>query len=118
MPVKVGPISPTDSPAKEAVPKEEIELALKRLDDPQFEVRNTAAKRLELFGKLAVESLQEAAESGSLEQRRTAKRILESLSVQPDLAADIECGRLLNWYEQNRAKLNWNEQADKHQLSD
>jgi len=33
-----------------------------------------------------------------------------------NLAADIECGRLLNWFDENEAKLSWNDAAGKYQL--
>lgn len=111
LPVKVKTLK-----SEAVVSNEEIELAIKQLDDSEYEVRNAAAKRLERFGKSALRSLEEAAKSGGVEQRKTAKQIIEQLSVDPNLAADIECGRLLNWYEKNRAKLNWNDAAGKYQL--
>ncbi len=66
LPVKVKTLKP-----EAVVPNEEIELAIKQLDDSEFEVRNTAAKRLEQFGKLALGALEEAAKSGSVENARS-----------------------------------------------
>ena len=113
LPVKVK-IAEPDA----VVPNEEIDLAIKQLDDWKDEVRIEAAKRLEKFGKLAQSSLEEIAKSGTAEQRESAKQLIDRVSTEPHLPADIECGRLLKWFEQNRAKLKWSESTGKYQLAD
>ena len=74
--------------------------------------------RLEQMGDLAQSAIEEVAQSGSKEQRARAKQLLKKLSIDPRLADDIECGRLLNWYEQNRAKLIWNDTAASYQFAE
>ena len=112
LPVKVK-IAKSDA----VIPNEEIDLAINQLGDSKYEVRNAAAKRLVQFGRLARKSLEAIAKTGSADQRKTAEQIIEQLSLEPNLAVDTECGRLLNWYEQNRAKLKWSESAGKYQLA-
>ena len=74
--------------------------------------------RLEQMGDLARSAIEEVTESGSAEQRMRAKQLLKKLSMNPRMVDDIECGRLLNWYEQNRAKLKWNESVARYQFAD
>lgn len=114
---KILPVEVKAPKTEVAVANEEIKLALEQLDDSKFEVRKAAAKRLEQFGSLARAALEKAAKSGTVEQRKAAKRIVAQLNMDPDLAVDMECGRLLNWYEHHRSKLKWNKSVGKYELA-
>ena len=98
--------------------EEEVKQAIKQLDDEDFAVREKGMARLEQMGHLAQSVIEEVAESGSAEQRMRAKQLLKKLSINPRMADDIECGRLLNWYDKNRAKLKWNESAARYQFAE
>ena len=98
--------------------EEEVKQAIKQLDDEDFAVREKGMARLEQMGHLAQSVIEEVAESGSAEQRMRAKQLLKKLSMNPRMADDIECGRLLNWYEKNRAELKWNDTAARYQFAE
>ena len=117
---KILPVTVKRPAPKKAVPEEEEEVrqAINQLDDDEFAVREKAMARLEQMGDLARSAIEEVAESGSAEQRMRAKQLLKKLSMNPRMVDDIECGRLLNWYEQNRAKLKWNESVARYQFAD
>lgn len=95
-----------------------IDLLVQQLGAKSFAERETATQQLEGIGFPAAAKLSEAAEaeSSSLEQRGRAKRILESLPDLPELVTDVECGRLLNWYEGVRHQLKWDESQSKYVL--
>ncbi len=112
LPVEVRTLEP-DSDA----PNKEIELAIKELDSPKFRVRKAARNRLSQFGSSALKPPQEVVKSGSPEQRASAIKIVKRLLLlDSNLAADVECGRLLNWLEDNEAKLSWNDATGKYAL--
>jgi len=112
------PVTVERSAPKKAIPEEEVKQAINQLDDDDFAVREKGMARLEQMGDLAQSAIEEVAQSGSKEQRARAKQLLKKLSIDPRLADDIECGRLLNWYEQNRAKLIWNDTAASYQFAE
>ncbi len=59
---------------------EEIHYAIRDLDDPQFKVRTTAARKLIAAGKNAIEPLVKAAQNGSIVTADRAVTILEELA--------------------------------------
>ena len=117
---KILPVTVKRPAPKKAVPEEEEEVrqAINQLDDDEFAVREKAMARLEQMGDLARSAIEEVTESGSAEQRMRAKQLLKKLSINPRMADDIECGRLLNWYEKNRAELKWNDTAARYQFAE
>lgn len=67
-------------PAPKSPSSEEIRLAIRDLDDEQFKVRATAARKLIAAGKLAIEPLVHAADAASLATADRAVKILEELA--------------------------------------
>ena len=115
---EILPVTVKRSEPKTDLPVEEVDLAIEQLDDANFGVRQKAMDRLEQMGNQAQAAIGEVAKSGSMEQRMRAKQLLKKLSIDSNLANDIECGRLLNWYVENRDKLIWNESAAKYQIDE
>lgn len=112
------PVTVERPASKKSDPEKEVKQAINQLDDDDFAVRESGMARLEEMGELARSAIEEVAESGSKEQRVRATKLLKKLSINPVLANDVECGRLLNWYEQNRAKLKWNESTTSYQFAE
>jgi hypothetical protein len=105
-----------DRPQKPAhVDQAEITAAIKDLDSDQFAMREAARQILLRIGEPAVSALESIRESGTLEQKRSAERLLAKIAGSPipdplPQAWEIEYGRLSRWYDEHRDNLVWNEE--------
>src|ERR1700722_11925584 len=70
--------------ANPAPESDEIREAIKNLDDPEYRVRELAAKKLASAGKRAIEPLTKAAVTGSIESSTRALKILEEFAGNGD----------------------------------
>lgn len=76
-----------------------IEQLVNDLDDPQFKVRDTAAKEIERIGEPAVPVLKRAAAKGSTEVRQAAERLLKKIGDGEDPATSADTRRLIRAVE-------------------
>ena len=108
-----------DKPDADAPAAAELAAAIRQLDSDDFHTRDQAAQKLRKLGEAAVAALREVEQSGSIEQRVTARTLLSEISRPPPLppvplAWDIQFGRLARWYEAERAKLTWDETQQRY----
>ena len=91
--------------------KAEITKLIQQLDDGKASRRESATEKLMEVGKAATLQLREILQSGSPEQKARARKILDSNIEYRNIEIEKEVGRLLNWYDENREKLEFDEQA-------
>jgi hypothetical protein len=86
---KIGKPIQARQPDPAAAPEDEVGRLLKELDNPSFQVRETATRRLAGIGRPALARLQEVARtSESPEVRFRLQEIIKKLQAQPDPQAE------------------------------
>lgn len=91
--------------------KQKIDQLIAQLDDNKASQRESATEQLMATGKAASEQLQQILSSGSPEQKARSRKILESFVEVRNIEIEKEVGRLLNWFDENKDKLEFNEET-------
>lgn len=99
-----------------AIDEKGLDEAIRRLDDDRVETRDQAEASLVGAGEKARPAVEAISRTGTAEQKARAARILAALDAGPLMGAEIECGKLLNWFDEHRARLIWNESSKQYEL--
>ncbi|KAF0240191.1 MAG: hypothetical protein FD180_5025 [Planctomycetota bacterium] len=110
---RVAALTGKERPKPPSTPAE-IDTLIARLDADDAESRDNAEDALLAAGEPCRAKLTEATRSGKPEISGRAKSILARLDLRKEMGAELECARLLDWFEKTRDRLQWDEAAGRY----
>lgn len=93
---------------------DELEQAVRDLDDEALEKRAAATETLKKAGESVRKRLLSLAEKGTEEQKSRVKSLLDSLDHEAKWRPELEFADLMTWLEENRAKLKWDDKLGRY----
>ncbi len=91
-----------------------IDQWLDEIEDPEPQVRERALQALRAVGDSARSHLEKSMQSRSPAVRQIVQRILRFLDVRRTLHREREYSRLIQWYQENRDLLAWDEEQSRY----